>query len=250
VIDGWAHCGIRRFRPIDDVMRFLDRVGIEQAVIVQPLGDFDNDYLLEVAARHRDRLRSVGVVAADRPDRAASLVRLAEAGCAGVRMAAADLSRDPTFAAETSAAGLAIAVHASDGAPGVASLAGAIGGLERPVIVTHLGMPTVVDGVLVQGTEILPLAAVPNVFVLLSGLAMACPYPYGPLRELVHDVVMAFGPQRVMWGSNYPLTEVDETTRDLELIRSEAFGLTPEAVAAITAVTARQLWFDSLSGQQ
>lgn len=244
-VDGWAHCGIRRFRPIEDVLRFLDDVGIEQAVIVQPLGDLDNGYLLEVAARHGDRVRAIGVVAADATDRAATLERLADAGCAGVRMTAADLVRDPTFAAEASAAGLTIAIHAPDGLAGVLPLAGAIGELERPVVVAHLGMPTVVDGALDRGTEILAFATMPNVHVLLSGLAMACPYPYDPLLGLVRDVVTAFGPDRVMWGSNYPLAEAEETTRDLELIGSDAFGLTPEVVAALTGATARRFWFES-----
>lgn len=244
VIDGWAHCGIRRFRPIEEVLSFLEAVGIDQAVIVQPLRDDDNEYLLEVAAAHRDRVRCIGVVAADSPNRAATLDRLAVAGAAGVRITSSDLIANPKFAAEAAAAGLVVAIHAPDGVATLAPMAGLLGSLETRVVVAHLGMPTVVDGRLDRGSEITMLAGAPNVHVLLSGLALATPYPYGPLVGLVREVVGAFGPDRILWGSNYPLAEAPEAVRDLALITSSTFGLTMDDISAITATTARRLWFE------
>jgi len=248
VIDGWAHCGIRRFRPIEDVLGFLDRVGIDQAVLVQPLGDDDNDYLVDVSATHRDRVRSVGVVAGDRPDRATVLDRLAAAGCSGVRMTAADLISDPVFAAEAAEAGLVIAIHTPDGVSAILPIAGWIGSLGRPVVITHLGMPTLKDGVLGRGAEILAFAEMANVHILFSGFAMAALDPYRALIGLIRDVNTAFGPDRILWGSNYPLADGPEVVRDLQFLRSGPLGLTEEAFAAMTATNARRLWFESPSG--
>jgi predicted TIM-barrel fold metal-dependent hydrolase len=54
-------------------------------------------------------------------------------------------------------------------------------------------------------------AQCPNVHVKYSGIGnVAAPgqeYPYPDLREIVRDVTVAFGPARLVWGSDYPVSQ-------------------------------------------
>lgn len=243
VVDAWAHCGIRKFRPIGDVLRFMDAVGIHAAVLAQPLGDDDNDYLAGVAGAHRDRIRAIGYAAPNAPDLAGVLARLVETGFAGVRVVATDLKRDPSIGNTASNLGLALAVHAPYGTAGLEEALPEVRA-GSPIVITHLGMPLVENGRLQRGRELLDLARRPDILVTLSGLAMVCPYPYVPLVRHIRDVVAAFGPTRIMWGSNYPLGEDGEARSDLELVGSGRFCPDSEAVGHVLGGTANEVWFE------
>ena len=51
-------------------------------------------------------------------------------------------------------------------------------------------------------------------------------------------------PPRLYWGSNYPVCgDAGAYLRDLHLVTSGEWELTPEQIEWITSRTAKQLWF-------
>jgi len=88
------------------------------------------------------------------------------------------------------------------------------------------------------------LAKAPNIYIQLSGFGMFCDYPYAPLEELISEVVEEFGPNRLMWGSNFPVCgDRQAYKRDLALVQSGMWGLEPEGVGQVIGGTAQGLWF-------
>jgi predicted TIM-barrel fold metal-dependent hydrolase len=62
-------------------------------------------------------------------------------------------------------------------------------------------------------------------------------------------VITTFGPERTMWGSNYPeCGSVSDYERDLALVTDGRWGLTEDQVVQIRGRTALRVWFDSPKG--
>jgi len=75
---------------------------------------------------------------------------------------------------------------------------------------------------------------------------MFCAYPHGQLDELIAATIAAFGPDRVLWGSNFPVGGVDQASydRDVDLMLSGRWGLDAPAVELVTEDNARRIWFE------
>ena len=78
------------------------------------------------------------------------------------------------------------------------------------VIVDHLGMQTppttpLSDSVFDKLPELLALAALPNVAVKFSGAPALSPepYPFAALWPRLRKIIDAYGPERLMWGTDY-----------------------------------------------
>ena len=248
MIDGYSHCGISKYLPVEDVLETMQVAGVERAVLCQHLGEYDNSYLESVVAEHPDLFRAVCLVDPAGPEwRRALRGVTVEGRFEGLRVVAATFHDNPALCAEALALRLTLVVWAEHG---VADVVAAIRRLhtDHPdgrIVITHLGAPRVENDIVVAGWELLELAAQPGVFVTLSGQSMFCEYPYGELDEFVVRVIDAFGPDRVMWGSNYPVCGDSEAyRRDLALLTSGSWGLGPDEVGQIAGETAARLWFD------
>jgi L-fuconolactonase len=113
------------------------------------------------------------------------------------------------------------------------------------IILSHFGNPKVENGQFASGREILDLAAEPGVYVQVSGFGMFCEYPYAALTPFISDVVRSFGPERLTWGSNFPVCgDWQAYCRDLALVKSGALGLTADGIDCLLGRTAQPLWFD------
>jgi L-fuconolactonase len=79
--------------------------------------------------------------------------------------------------------------------------------------------------------DVLSLAAFPNVAVKFSGATALSrePYPHRDLWEHLHRVVEAFGPERLMWGSDFTRLRMGSGTTDRGP-REEWGGLYSEVV--------------------
>ena len=80
---------------------------------------------------------------------------------------------------------------------------------ELRIVIDHCGMPApptapVQDGLLDTLPELLELAAYPNVAVKLTGLPVLAPgsYPFPMIWPALHQMLEAFGPGRLLWGSD------------------------------------------------
>lgn len=103
----------------------------------------------------------------------------------------------------------------------------------------HMGSPRAVDGPHGGGLrEILASASVPNIHIKLSGFHYVGPvaweYPYPESRFVAQALYEHFGPERLHWGSDYPVLRRAATYRQaLEAIRSHCDFISPPDMARI-----------------
>ncbi|SEK11032.1 amidohydrolase family protein [Paraburkholderia diazotrophica] len=203
--------------PLDAYLAQLDAHGITHGVLVQPsfLGA-DCSYLLDALRRAPERLRGVAVIGRDCAKD--TLTEMADAGVAGIRLnliGHADLPLDNWVSGQTLAyvreLGWHVEVHAE-----AARLQRIVEPLLEAgvnVVVDHFGRPDPDLGVRDPGfRRLLELAHTQRVWVKISAA-------YRNWRDLrtgdddMHEAVRllkeAFGPGRLMWGSDWPHTQYE-----------------------------------------
>lgn len=189
--------------------------GVERAVIVQPFSayGFDNRYHADSAAAHSDRLGSVCTVdpvAADGAEQLTHLVR--ERGMQGLRLTTSqegsrlDDPRAYPVWERAGELGIPICVlTAPEHWPAARAMATRFS--RVPVLLDHAGgMGAGQDDAVVD--ELVALAALPNVQLKVSTVNFA---PLAALGEAGlarwRRIASAFGAERLLWGSNYPVSQ-------------------------------------------
>ena len=195
----------------------MDANEVECAALIQVYGQFDNTYLMNCVRDNPARLVPVVIVDVNQRDAPDVLEDLVQRGAVGVRLCPGDRSPgDDPLTIWRKAAELEIPVDLYGGyadfvATDFAQLAGELPDLT--LIIEHLGgigseeAPTPV-----MFESILSLARFPNTYIKLHGLGEICPRPVPfpvPMRfesvpPFMAMAIEAFGPQRVMWGSDFP----------------------------------------------
>jgi predicted TIM-barrel fold metal-dependent hydrolase len=232
---------------VDDLLSHMAREGIERAVLVQPqVHGSDHRLLTSALARHPDRFVGFGLAVADArsPDAILDDVRtVAELGLAGVRvhLVGGAGKQAPAVAAAAGRHGLALEVHVDEASwTRLEPLIAAAG--ERLVIIDHLARPD--DPGSRRAREMLRvLAGHPNVVVKLAALDFVSrmPFRHEDVLPLIAAAIDAFGPDRLMWGSNFPWSRGEDYGAGLRVI--ERLGLSDDAAAAILGATAGRLLF-------
>lgn len=220
--------------PIDRALDVLGRHGVTRAVLVQPMfrGE-DNSYVAVCAAADPERIAAVCVIdprVAGAEDRLEEWVVLR--GCRGLRLRprfpeeSASFGAPPTFALWERARKLKVVVSVLANPEHLATL-GALAERfpEVPIVIDHLAHPTVSEGVAGAGFQsLLELERYANVFIKVSGYYHFSdqPDPYSGCWELLRAIHDRYGPERLIWGSDFP--HVERTTgygRSLDLIRHD-----------------------------
>ena len=248
IIDAYLHCGLNKYLPIEDVKRTISAAGVSRAVIVQHLGEYDNSYIQEIVQRDPDRF--AGVCLVDHMDEGAEsrLSALLKGGpFRGVRLTSEALREAPDIFAAAADAGGIIVFFAPEG------IAASVNTLERflesrpgcRLVVTHLGNPSVEEyPAFVEHRSLFRLAGHEGVYLQISGMEMFSPYPHAQLYPLIEEASRAFGPERLLWGSNYPVVGgLDEYRKELELLLEGRLPLPEGSVPAVTGENAAVLWF-------
>src|SRR3979411_2744451 len=83
-VDSHCHASLHWYEPIETLLFEMDRNEVDQAVLIQIMGQYDNTYQQECVRRYPQRLVSVVLVDPLLPDAPATLERLAEDGAPGV----------------------------------------------------------------------------------------------------------------------------------------------------------------------
>jgi L-fuconolactonase len=247
-VDAYAHCGREKYLPVEALEAVMSEAGVDCAVLCQHLGQFDNSYIASLLESRPGRFAGVALVDHDADNWGESLIEVGRLGFRGLRITSDAVRERPALAHQAASAGLNEVLYAPEGICGIAAPLRALASAHPEVafVISHLGNPAVEDSLLRRGDELLDLTDLANVYVVLSGLAMFCPFPYRPLDRLVTEVIAAFGRERVMWGSNFPVSgdAATDYLRDLNLVLSgERWGIDAAAAAAISDATARRLWF-------
>ena len=102
---------------------------------------------------------------------------------------------------------------------------------DTPVIVDHLALPIVADGLEAWRDGITRLAAMPHVAIKLSGAG----FVGAPFADIVREVIDRFGTRRVMVASNFPTDRLFATM-------DETLGAYEALLADFSEDERRDLW--------
>jgi predicted TIM-barrel fold metal-dependent hydrolase len=246
--------------PVELAVQYLSEHNVDRAVLVQPIypGE-DNSYVADCAAAQPDRFAAVCVVDPRQPGGADRLEYWAsERGCRGLRLR-------PRLPGEGAVFGQPVAEglwqHASQLKVVVSLLAGpehlgTIGSLagrfpEMDIVIDHLGYPSVAAGVKSPDFgALLDLSRYPRVFLKLSGQYYYSKqsYPYADCRDLVHAIFDRFGPERLLWGSDFPHVLLKSGYRRcLKLPEREYTFLSQDDLALVMGGNAARLYWSRVS---
>ncbi|MEN2673156.1 amidohydrolase family protein [Herbaspirillum huttiense subsp. huttiense] len=252
---GLPMADVRRYTPAYDVtveeyLARLDAHGMSHGVLVQPsfLGS-DNSYLLQAIARAPQRLRGIAMVDADIED--AQLQALQQGGVVGVRFNLVGGAPLPDFGGawrdtltRIAALGWQVEIHRE--AADLPRVLEPLLALGLKVVVDHFGRVDAALGVDDPGFRYL-LSTGPSrqVWVKLSaqyrnggseGGARFAGQAWPPLRQ-------HFGPDRLLWGSDWPHTQHESMTSYADSWRRFESLVSDEADRrCITGETAAQLF--------
>lgn len=205
----------------DTLIADMDAAGVDRAILVPPSFDGDrNDYAIEAVRKYPGRFAIMGRINLQNP---AERERLAawksQPGMLGVRLT---FHRDKDrpwltngtadwFWPEAERHGIPAMIHAPERVATVKEIAARHPGLT--VIYDHMAFAReTMDGRTEARTnELLPLAALSNVFVKVSALPCysTAPYPFKNLHAPLRRLIETFGPSRCFWGSD--ITRVPKT---------------------------------------
>jgi len=207
------------------MLGLMDAQRVHGALVVSPsIYGYDNSYSVAASERHRDRFRVVGRVDSGRPDIEDVLAQWgANPAYVGLRVnlwAPAAVDRflaggDDRMLAAAGRAGLRVCVNA----PGRFDLQERIARRfpELTLIIDHLGLfeiPMLDPGygdTFAKLDGLRGLARFEQVAVKLTSLPLLSrgPYPHDDVWPHLERVIAAFGPERLMWGSDQTVFDHD-----------------------------------------
>jgi predicted TIM-barrel fold metal-dependent hydrolase len=242
--------------PTEAMLAEMDAEGVSGALVVSPsIYGHDPAYSVDAWQAHPDRFRVVGLVDADRDDIEDHLASWGEhPAIVGLRLPLSGAEEGARFLAgaddrmlrAAQRAGLRVSVYAPLRFDLQERLARTHPDL--PIIIDHVGLfamamldPGYGDTFAEVG-RLLPLAAYENVAVKLTSLTLLSrePYPHTDIWPAVHRVIEAFGPERLMWGSDQTVFDhpYDEA---IDVIRATG-ELGPAEKALILGASLRRIW--------
>tara|TARA_B100001245_G_scaffold227243_1_gene203440 strand:+ start:1447 stop:2148 length:702 start_codon:yes stop_codon:yes gene_type:complete len=222
--------------------------GVSRAVLVQHGGFYDNNYLLDAAAKHPGRFSIVVLVDEGSPSASADLQMWSERGAGGVRLR-------PNSPSEIwrKAAQLDMVVSCRAEALDPVKFSELIADLPStmPVVLEHFMGARPEDTDTKDGYKrirsLLKIAELPNVYVKLGGLGeisyrpevLDAKFQFEFTPPIVEMILEAFGPSRTMWGSDYPPVSNREGYRNaLHGIMDHPSIADPQQVNQIMGTTA------------
>lgn len=234
----------------EQLIETITAAGVDRAIVVQPFSayGFDNSYHADSAARYPERLIgvcTVDPVAADGPERLAFWIK--QRGMQGLRLtsnqegARLDDPRAYPVWEEARALGIPICVLTSP-----AHLADV-----RSLAARFPTVPVALDHVAGAGggrsaevmQQITDLAALPNVYIKVSTVNFA------PLRaeagaalDQWRQLAARFGAERLLWGSNYPVSQEGRYADMAALGRTALPFLSASERESMLSGTALSLW--------
>lgn len=231
IIDAYAHCGIRKYKPYEDLDAAMRAGGISKCVICQHRGEFDHSYIESVVLREPQRFRGVFLVDLTKPDGIDDVTHWATRkpkAFYGLRIQAETLATHRKLWLWAAELGLNFVVDGDleVGAPLLDQFA-----KEMPksnIQITHLA----------QLKDVSRLASRPNVHVQISGMHQYDKLPYPKLRDTVDRLWKDFGDTRLLYASNFPvMAEHSVYLQEIEWVKSR------KSAQRIMHDNAARIWF-------
>lgn len=226
--DAHCHASPLWFEPVEPLIAQMDQNGVAKGVLTQILGQFDNSYQEECVARYPDRFVSVGAVNVMADDSADKVRYWADRGMIGLRLRpeARCPSGDPLAVWKAAAeCGMAISCGGASGNIVTQDFYSLLETFpDMTIAVEQLGGWTRPDCNKEDATwrGIIALARFPNLMIKIPTLGQIAPRQIGvPLPEsgpvldaskgaILIEALEAFGSDRLMWGSDFPVVGARE----------------------------------------
>jgi L-fuconolactonase len=204
--------------PVTDLIHHMDQHGVSKAVLVQWGRSYDHHYLAQCLSTYPGRFAAVCDIDASRDDACDLLRCLVEKhGFRGVRLSTTDRSpgRDTLAIWKTAHdLGAVIAASATSSAEFVEGLTEVLSHIPAVTLrIEHLGRPPHHEPGLQHTFDgVLKFAEHPGTHINLDGFyshhypdsRQLTAFPYPEYQGFVRQAVAAFGPDRCMWGSEFP----------------------------------------------
>ena len=218
IIDSHVYTSSYWFEPVEILLVQMDSNRVDKATLVQMEGQTDNRYIIECTRRFPGRLCPIVQIDTERLDAPEMLRQWVKEGAEGIRLNAITRSpgNDPLAiwhtCAELSLPVTCLGKDVDFASDEFHKLIKALP--DVPIILERLGNASkneVPPYTTFQKT--LALSNFPNVYIKVGGLGEFCerPFPFGPpfyfnnVPPFIQMAYHAFGPTRMMWGSNYPV---------------------------------------------
>ena len=244
--------------PAELLLEYMDEHDVGRAVLVQPIfpGE-DNSYVADCARAYPERFCAVCVVDPRIENFESRLSYWIEGrGCRGLRLRPRIKAEETPFHSPSFArlwehiASLNTVVNVLIGPDQLGLLAG---WLERfpqvPVLIDHLGYPKVDFGLKGVGFQtLLQLSRFPNLYIKTSGYYYFSQerYPFSDCWELFRALYDQWGPERLVWGSDFPHVLLRSGYRRALLFQERFYKfLSPHDLDLIVAQNALKLYWKS-----
>jgi predicted TIM-barrel fold metal-dependent hydrolase len=242
----WHH---ERPTDVEALLELASQSGVRGVALVQALSchGYDNRYVLDGAAAHRDHAVAIVAVRLGDPTASEQLRRHGtEDGARGVRLVVANptssaIDRTEAGAVVMVADDLDLPVVLLGVAPQLASIPDLVTAFPAVrFVLDHCGFADVSgDTTFPHAADLFALAKFDNLYLKVSSIT---------LRSTAHPemlwsaLVERFGSHRVMWGSDYPHTNGDGYRALVDSARATTDHLASSEQADVLANTASGLW--------
>ncbi len=229
----------------------MKKHGVAKTVLIQVIHyRWDNSYCLAALKKYPQYFQAVARVNPEDPGNADHLSRLVEQGFRGVRLSPSggpqgDWFRGPLMEplwkrCDSHKVSMNLLTSPSR-LPDAAALIEKFPGLT--VVVDHMAdCPIDQPGEL---AKLIALARYPKVFVKISHTWSLSkqPYPWADTHDQVKRLYDAFGPRRLMWGTDWPMHERHATySQTLSVVRDEMKFLNADDKSWILGRTVERVW--------
>jgi L-fuconolactonase len=218
IYDVHIHCSLVYFQPIESLVYEMDRAGVPHGSLTQFFGQYDNEYQFAVQKRFPGRFGNIVHVDGTKPASVQLLKDYAARGACGVRLDPGVRTAGPDpYAVWRGAAdaGLSISVFGGTVQSLLTDEFAKIVGMfpQTPMVLEHQAGDYNNFASLDDVKKAFALSRFPNAYIMIGGLGefsrranpVTRPLPFvqpiPPVIDLAYD---AFGPQRMMWGSDFP----------------------------------------------
>lgn len=249
--------------PVSVLNEYMVEYGVDRAVLVQPIcAGEDNGYIADLAELEPERFAAVCVVDPRAPEAVDRLEYWARGrGCRGLRLRPKKGDEEASFGAPVADAlwqrcaelGLVVSVYAGPAhLRTLSELAARFP--DVAIVVDHMAHPAPSRGAADEEfRQLLALARRPRVFVKVSGHHYFSdrPYPYEDCWPLVRALYDEFGPERLIWGSDFPHVLLTcGYRRSLLLLERVHDFLASGELGAIIGGNSAQLYWGSLEDER
>ncbi|NQU97747.1 MAG: amidohydrolase family protein [Chloroflexi bacterium] len=241
---------------VEDLKRRMDETGVARAVFIQTSTyyEWDNRYVMDSARANREWATAVVTLSPDDPSHLEVLEEaVLDCGVRGLRGkedAAGSVCTPGVYRLWTKARDLGVVVNCFvgddlDRVPEIERIASDIDDLR--VVIDHCFMLRAGRKKEETLAALRRLSALPNVYAKLTCGATGSnrAYPHEDMHDPLKQVIEYFGPERCVWGSDFPnelWTRGTSYSQNLSLF-TEELGLPEAEQEAILSTTALGLWF-------